>query len=153
MNNLLKKILVALVALGILAALVFVVVPYVKEKRSGSYAVGEKQPAPQGELTKDYPPALVPTETNVALEESYSVKDEKGAIEKTSAFTAERSVKDIYDEYLKLLEDNGFRIINKSISDTEANIYGNKPGESDVSVNIYKEADGRVYFSVSYLDK
>lgn len=161
-----KQRLASLAAIIVLAALVIIGGTYLhKQKKENNnqsendkkLEVGVKQkPEQEGALVAEYPLPLVPAEDkNAKVVDSYNLRDENGIINRNASYTSDKSVKDIYDYYLNLLTSSGnYLISNKNYTDTQANIYATRPGKSDVTVFVTKDAEtGQTVYSVTYLDK
>jgi hypothetical protein len=166
MNMPSKQRLASLAAIIVLAALIIVGGTYLQKQKKDSgkqsendkkLQVGVKQePEEKGALATEYPQPLQPQQDKTAkVVDSYNLRDENNIINRNATYTSDKSVKEIYDYYLNLLSSSrDYRIVNKSYTETLANIYANRPGESDVSVLVAKDSEtGKTVYSVTYLDK
>ena len=158
MNN--KKILTALILIVVAAALLFLGKYLVdKNKEDGGTntdGVEEVIEAPAGQTVEGYAGGLILPDTQ-GVEQSYSVKNENGSVQKTAVFVSGSSISQVYDQYMKLLTDNKFVIVNKSVNETAANIYAMKiaaQGTFDVNVVVVKDdVTQKTTYSVTTLEK
>jgi hypothetical protein len=166
MNMSSKQRLISLAAIILLAVLIIVGGTYLQRQKGGnkinnqtkndrSLQPGVKQEAKPGEPVTEYPLPLIPQDKSATLENSYNLKDDHGTIERNASFTSDQTVKQVYDYYLNLIESSGnYRIVNKTFTEAQANIYADRPEKSDISVFIKKDTEtGKTFYSVTYLDK
>lgn len=79
---------------------------------------------------------------NASTTDSYMISYSDGSKLFASGFVSKTSIKDVYDQYIKLLTDQKYAILSKNLSDDFANIYAVNIKKEDVSVVVSKQAGG-----------
>ncbi|PIP87399.1 hypothetical protein COW81_00425 [Candidatus Campbellbacteria bacterium CG22_combo_CG10-13_8_21_14_all_36_13] len=100
-------------------------------------------------------PGAFPTNTPVELSnitESYSTEyKDDGFIQNSLSYTSQKSLGDIYSEYEKFMEENGYEISNSILDVDFASLEGTIDGD-DLSI-VVEDSNGTRTVSASYLDR
>lgn len=142
-----KDLLLILLAVVLIVGIVFILF---SKNNSKNLNTG-KTPihAPQGSLVPAFPKDLVPTQAKVT--DSYYVAYSPKVTQNTTTLKTTGTITDAYNFYLSYLNKNGYLITSKSLTATQANIYG-ASAPSDVNVVMIKQDTG-ILISITYLTK
>lgn len=96
--------------------------------------------AEAGKVVEGFPQDL--QTKNASTTDSYMINYSDGSKLFASGFLAKASIKDVYDQYIKLLTDQKYAVLSKNLSADFANIYAINAKNQDVSVVISKQTGG-----------
>lgn len=154
-NSAIKKALVGVVILAVVAFVAALIISYINKNNSkddqSAAEIGTKLDVPKDQLPEALP-ANLPQEENTTVVDNYTVPLENGREEGARLYVTNKTVDEnvtIYNDFLK--SDGWSEISNKSFDNLKI-ITGSK-GEERILVNISQTEDGQTSTVSVYVTK
>lgn len=128
-----KTVLVILLAVVVIAGIAAGL--YLKKTKGPS-----KEVAQNGEIVKGFPKDMV-LDSKGSANESYAVAYANNAQQYTVQFKSDKSVAQVYNDYIKFLDAKGYQFLNRNQNLTIGNIYAQNKNNELVTMVISRLAD------------